>query len=147
MYLEHLRFQETKKHTKSIFKIDGDFKCFLLEDGHHDKKVYGETRIPGKKYKMGLRTEGGMHEKYLKRYGPEFHKGMLWIKDIHNFKHVYIHVGNTPKDTLGCPLTGFLADSNQENISHSRRAYELIYPTISAAILNGEDVFIHIKDL
>jgi hypothetical protein len=145
MDLQQLRYQENKVHTKSLFLINGEFKCFLLEDGFNEVKVYGETRIPPGEYEVELRTEGGKHATYLKRYGPEFHKGMLWIRNIPNYKYVYIHTGNKPKDTLGCPLTGFSADSTKNEIGNSRNAYKLIYPIIRDAILSGECVTIEIS--
>jgi len=146
MLITHLRFQTTHNHTKSIFCIDGAFQCFILEDGFRVKKVYGETRISPGTRKIELRTEGGMHQKYLKRYGADFHKGMLHIKDVNNFSYIYIHAGTKPEDTLGCLLTGFIADTNKEQVSTSRLAYEKIYPIISDAILKGEEVLIETID-
>lgn len=146
MILKQKRFQEGEKHTKSLFGINDEFKCFLLEDGHKDVKVKGETRIPAGEYEVTLRTEGGMHQKYLEKFGSEFHKGMLWIRNIENFKYVYIHIGNRPKDTDGCPLTGFSADFTTNQIGSSTNAYKSIYPTIAGAILSGERVIIKITD-
>jgi len=147
MQLEQIRYQENDNHTKSLFFIDKDFKCFLLEDGFNEVKVYGETRIPAGTYEIGLRTEGRKHNDYLKRFGKEFHKGMLWIRNIPNYKYVYIHIGNKPKDTLGCPLTGFVADCRQESVSSSTGAYKLIYPIIVRELLAGNKVTLTIKDL
>ena len=93
-----------------------------------------------------MRTEGGKNLKYLERFGSDFHKGMLWIKNIPNYEYVYIHIGNKPKDTLGCPLTVLIADSTKESISSSTSAYKLIYPIISEAIIKGDEVLIEIKD-
>lgn len=145
MILEQFRYQETKDHTKSLFSIDGDFKCFMLEDGFNEVKVYGETRIPAGEYEIELRTRGGKHDKYIKKFGSEFHKGMLWIKNIPNYKYVYIHIGNTPVDTLGCPLTGFDAYSTKSKVGNSTGAYKLIYPIIRDAILSGECVTLKIS--
>ena len=146
MLISHLRFQTEKDHTKSTFIIDGKFMCFLLEDGYNRIKVHGETRITPATRSIELRTEGGMHEDYLERYGPELHKGMLWIKDVHNYEYVYIHKGNAPKDTLGCLLTNYACDTNKSNMSQSEAAYLKIYPIISDAILRGEEVLIETMD-
>lgn len=142
MLINHIRFQTKDDHTKSNFLIDGRCECFILEDGFNEVKVYGETRISPGKRKIELRTEGGMHEKYLKKFGVDFHKGMLWIKDVDNFEFIYIHIGNTKKDTFGCLLTGFSADINKPMIGNSVIAYKKIYPIIRDAILSGEDVWI-----
>jgi len=146
MLITHLRFQTTDNHTKSVFCIDGVFQCFILEDGFRVKKVYGETRISPGTRKVELRTEGGMHQKYLKRYGADFHKGMLHIRNVNNFKYIYIHSGTKPEDTLGCLLTGFIADTNKDQVNTSRLAYEKIYPIISNAILKGKEVLIETID-
>jgi hypothetical protein len=147
MLITHLRFQTKDDHTKSSFHIDGNFKCFVLEDGFRVKKVYGETRIPPGTRKIELRTEGGMNKKYLEKFGSDFHKGMLWIKDVNGFEYIYIHYGNYPKDTLGCLLTGFSADTNKSMVGNSINAYKKIYPIISDAILKGEKVMIETIDL
>lgn len=146
MHITHLRFQTEDKHTKSVFCIDGEFQCFVLEDGFNVVKVHGETRITPATREIKLRTEGGMHEKYKAKYGS-WHHGMLWIKNVNNYKYVYIHIGNIPKDTLGCLLTGFSAHTNSSSISESRNAYKKIYPIISRAILKGEKVEIETIDL
>ena len=146
MHITHLRFQTEDKHTKSIFCIDGEFQCFVLEDGYNRIKVHGETRITPGTRKIELRTEGGMHQDYLSKYG-NWHKGMLWIKNVHNYKYVYIHKGNYPKDTLGCLLTNYACDTNKSNMSQSEVAYKKIYPIISRAILKGEKVEIETIDL
>jgi len=147
MHITHLRFQTEDNHTKSVFCIDGEFQCFVLEDGFNVVKVHGETRITPATRKIGLRTEGGMHQKYLAKYGKHFHKGMLWIKDVNNYKYVYIHKGNYPKDTLGCLLTNYACDANKKSMSQSEVSYLKIYPIICDAILGGEKVEIETIDL
>jgi hypothetical protein len=72
---------------------------------------------------------------------------MLWIKDVNGFEYIYIHYGNYPKDTLGCLLTGFSADTNKSMVGNSINAYKKIYPIISDAILKGEKVMIETIDL
>jgi hypothetical protein len=147
MHILHLRFQTEDDHTKSTFIIDGKFYCFILEDGFNVIKVKGETRITPATREIKLRTEGGMHQDYLEKYGKDFHKGMLWIKNVHNYKYVYIHKGNYPKDTLGCLLTNYACDTNKKSMSQSEVAYKKIYPIISDAILNGEKVEIETVDI
>jgi len=147
MHITHLRFQTEKNHTKSTFIIDGKFYCFILEDGFNVKKIHGETRITPATRKITLRNEGGMHEDYLKRFGKNFHKGMLWIRDVNNYKYVYIHIGNTPQNTLGCLLTGFSANTNSSSISESTNAYKKIYPIIRDAILRKQEVLIETIDI
>ena len=102
-----------------------DFLCYTLEDEKRTEKVYGETRIPSGQYWIGVRTEGGYHERYQKRY-PSIHSGMLEITDVHNsnmsFSNVLIHllVGNVC--TQNITKNGFLGQSSL--------AYKRIYPKI-----------------
>lgn len=104
--------------------------CYTLEDEMHAVKVKGETRIPAGKYRIKLRTEGGMHPKYKARF--HFHKGMLWLQDVPGFEFVYIHIGNTDDDTEGCILVGMSVANGY--LSASALAYEKLYPIIASAV-------------
>ena len=123
---------------------------FVLEDEERTVKVFGETRIPEGVYEIKLRTEGGFHQKYLEKFGNEFHKGMLWLQNVPNFEYVLIHIGNTDDDTAGCLLVG---DGCTENITKdgqlqgSTSAYKRLYPIIIDRLLDGEQVFIEIKNV
>jgi len=148
MKLEVLRFSSEKDSTNGLlFDVsDGrSFLCYTLEDEHRDKKVMAETRIPAGTYRITLRTTGGFHGRYLKKYGS-MHKGMLWVRDVPNFEYILIHTGNTDEHTAGCLIVG---DSQQTNfgesdgfIGSSTQAYKRIYPPIAAALEAGEEVTI-----
>ena len=59
---------------------------------------------------------------------------MIEISGLPNFSFVYIHTGNTIKDTAGCPLCGFgfgFIDGNYQ-VSQSVAAYKMIYPKLVA---------------
>jgi len=148
MKLEVLRFSSEKDSTNGLlFDVsDGrSFLCYTLEDEHRDEKVMAETRIPAGTYRITLRTTGGFHGRYLKKYGS-MHKGMLWVRDVPNFEYILIHTGNTDEHTAGCLIVG---DSQQTNfgesdgfIGSSTQAYKRIYPPIAAALEAGEEVTI-----
>jgi len=153
MKLEVLRFSSQKDSTNGIlFNVtEGrEFLCYTLEDEYRDKKIKGETRIPSGTYKITLRTVGGFHGRYEKKYG-EMHKGMLWVRDVPNFEYILIHTGNTDEHTAGCLLVG---DTQQQNITKSKSgfigasvdAYKRIYPSIASAIERGDDVEISYVD-
>ena len=153
MKLEVLRFSSQKDSTNGIlFDVtEGrEFLCYTLEDEYRDKKIKGETRIPAGTYKITLRTVGGFHGRYEKKYG-EMHKGMLWVRDVPNFEYILIHTGNTDEHTAGCLLVG---DTQQQNITKSKSgfigasvdAYKRIYPSIASAIERGDDVEISYVD-
>jgi len=139
-----LKLKRRKFTDKSII---GDMQVGLisvvtLEDSKRQHKVWGETCIPAGTYKLELRAEGGMTQRYAKRY-PDMHKGMIWLRHVPEFEWVYIHVGNYPSDTLGCILVGTTVSADM--IGASRNAYEAIYPTIADAI-EGEGCTITIED-
>ena len=153
MKLEVLRFSSQKDSTNGIlFNVtEGrEFLCYTLEDEYRDKKIKGETRIPSGTYNITLRTVGGFHGRYEKKYG-EMHKGMLWVRDVPNFEYILIHTGNTDEHTAGCLLVG---DTQQQNITKSKSgfigasvdAYKRIYPSIASAIERGDDVEISYVD-
>lgn len=126
-----------------------EFLAYTIEDEKRDVKVKHETRIPPETYKVTLRTVGGFNSRYLEKYGPEFHKGMLWIRDVPNFEYILIHCGNTDDHTSGCLLVG---DSSTQNISksgfigNSGDAYKRIYPKLANHLLNGGHINITYVD-
>ncbi len=146
MKIEVLRYNTAEDYTDGMLFVDGKFKCYTLEDGFNEYKIPNVTRIPDGKYKMTLRTAGGFHGRYKKRYGNA-HKGMLWVRDVPNFKYILIHVGNTPKDTAGCLLVGDQPIRDEAFIAGSRKTYEDIYPDIAFALSEGEEVVIEYKTI
>lgn len=110
--------------------------CFTLEDEYRTVKVAAETRIPAGTYRIAPRTEGGMIQRYKRRF--PWHKGMLHLLDVPGFKYVYIHVGNTDADTAGCILVGRGADLGRMSIQGSVPAYQALYGKIYDAAEAGE---------
>ena len=80
MKLEVIRFNKGTDSTNGIlFDITNGkrkFLCYTLEDESRTEKVWGETCIPEGEYCIGLRTVGGHHAKYSKRFA-DIHLGML----------------------------------------------------------------------
>ena len=153
MELEVLRFSSQDDSTNGIlFDVTGGerkFLCYTLEDEYRKDKVAGETRIPAGTYRITLRTTGGFHGRYVKKYG-QMHKGMLWVRDVPNFEYILIHTGNTDEHTAGCLLLG---DSQQANFGSSNgmvgssvNAYKRVYPAIAKALEEGESVSITYVD-
>ena len=106
MLLKLDRFGSGPAGTLGLLSISGRFECFTLEDPPKDRvKIAGDTRIPAGTYRMTLRTEGGFHGRYRRRFG-DMHNGMLWLRDVPEYKWVLIHLGNTKKHTRGCLLVG-----------------------------------------
>lgn len=144
MKFEVLRFSSNTDSTLGmLFDVtDGrKFLCFTLEDEYRENKVKGETRIPAGTYKLGLRTQGGFHNRYSARF-RNIHKGMIEVLDVPNFTYILWHVGNDDDDTDGCLLLG---DTLHQNVStpgfvgDSVKAYKRVYPQIAQALHNGQE--------
>ena len=142
MELTVLRYNSAKDYTDGLLAIDGKFECHTLEDEERAVKKYGETRIPDGTYEVTLRTEGGFHKRYLNKFGDDFHKGMLWVRNVPGFEYILIHIGNDDDDTAGCLLVGTSSDAYKGFIGGSTNAYKKMYPKVAEALLKGEKVTI-----
>lgn len=137
MRLEVVRYSSTDESTiGALFDVTKGrkFLCYTLEDPPQIEKIPGRTRIPAGTYDMRLRSEGGFHRKYTLRFGKSFHKGMLHIQNVPNFKWILVHCGNTQEDTSGCLLLGDVSYNNTIKnglISQSESAYHRIYPILA----------------
>lgn len=149
MKIDVIRYSSSSESTLGLFMINDQFQCYTLEDEFREVKVKGQTRIDAGTYKLALRKYGGHHDRYLKKYGPDVHFGMLQVMNVPKFTDILIHKGNTDDDTAGCLLLGDGANNNQTKegfISHSGDAYERIYPKIAEALLAGKEVTINYQD-
>lgn len=153
MELKVLRFSSCKDSTSGLlFESNSDMKtflCYTLEDEYRNEKVKGETRVPAGKYEIKLRTEGGFHERYAKKYSG-IHVGMLHIVNVPNFEYILIHTGNTDEHTAGCLIVGDTQTNNNIAsdgfVGSSVQSYKRIYPKIANAIKSGEKVTIEYID-
>lgn len=126
-----IRVAEGKQSTLSQLYIDDIFQCYLLEDKIRDVKIPKQTAIPIGNYTLRLNTWGGMNAEYRQKF-PKFHKGMIEINGLPNFSFVYIHIGNTYRQTAGCPLCGFGFEmvNGDYQVLRSKDAYQMIYPKL-----------------
>lgn len=85
-----------------------------------------------------------MNGNYYDRY-PKMHRGMIEIKDIPGFSYVYIHIGNTHKETAGCLLVGtqYVFEQGDYRLEQSITAYKKLYPLLVELMVLGE-VFIEV---
>jgi hypothetical protein len=152
MKLEVLRFSSDSDSTLGVLfdtTNERKFLCFTLEDEFREIKLNGETRIPAGTYNVTLRTEGGFNQRYNEKFGTDFNKGMLWVRDVPGFEYILIHIGNNDNDTEGCLLVG---DTQTQNITKngfigsSTDAYTRIYPPIADVLVDGGEVTITYKD-
>ena len=154
MQLEVLRFSSEADSTNGLlFDITNGQRKFLsytLEDEYRKEKVMSETRVPAGTYNVTLRTEGGFYQDYTERFGSDFNKGMLWVRDVPGFEYILIHIGNTDDDTSGCLLVGDTQNNNQITkdgfIGSSTNNYKRIYPPIAEVLSNNGIVSITYTD-
>jgi len=151
MKLNVIRHQFGKDATNGLLFIDGVFECYTLEDEVRDAKVHSETAIPLGTYEIKFRNIGGFDTKYKARYGTTFHKGMLELQDVPNFKYILIHTGNTDEHTAGCLLLGETQqdlDKGKDGfVGGSGDAYKKMYPKVRDALLNKEKVTIEYSNI
>ena len=152
MKLDVIRLQFGSDATNGILLIDGVFECFTLEDQVRDgEKVMSETAIQLGEYEVKFRTVGGYDARYQKKYGTTWHKGMLELQDVPNFKYILIHTGNTDEHTAGCLLVGETQqdlDRGKDGfVGGSGDAYKKMYPKVRDALLSGEKVTIKYSNI
>ena len=118
---------------------EGAVLASSLEDERRDTKVFSETCIPLGTYRLALKTHGGFHDRYLRRF-PEFHIGMIEVLDVPGFTNILWHCGNDADDTAGCLLIGpypVVTPDGEFEISQSVKRYKTVYPPIAEAIASG----------
>ncbi len=135
-----IRVAEGKQSTLSQLYIDDIFQCYLLEDKIRDIKIPKQTAIPKGNYTLRLNTWGGMNADYRQKF-PKLHKGMIEINGLPNFSFVYIHIGNTYRQTAGCPLCGFGFEmiNGDYQVLRSKDAYQMIYPKLLALAQDNQN--------
>lgn len=133
MEIKIIRVAQGKESTLSQLYINTIFQCYLLEDKIREVKIPYQTAIPSGVFSLKLNTYGAKNVDYKKAFG-KMHEGMIEITGLPNFSFVYIHTGNTIKDTAGCPLCGFgfqFIEGNYQ-VSQSVAAYRMVYPKLVA---------------
>jgi hypothetical protein len=146
MKLKLYRYGKTEESTGGALHVNGEFHSHTCEDGHREIKVAGETRIPNGRYEIKLRDAGAMNIGYHERF--DFHRGMLHLQDVPEFKWVYIHPLNNHKQTEGCIGVGYTALSRGGyDIERSEAAYVDLYQLVLLALDRGERIWIDIVEL
>lgn len=157
MQLTLQRYSDNRQSTQGLlFKsiMKGSEKklhlmCYTLEDEYRDEKVMAETRIPAGLYEVDFnKADTPLTKKYKARF-PGFFTYHLEVKNVKGFTGVYLHLGNSDLDSMGCILTGDAADNNSVSpgtITNSTIAFTRVYKEIAGVLEAGEKVFIEIRD-
>lgn len=136
MELELKRRYFTEKSTIGEMYVDTLFQCFTLEDRIRAKKVPGETAIPEGRYEVTF------------TYSDKYKKKMPILVDVPNFQYIRIHIGNYPKDTMGCILVGLAKDPKvQDKIIQSTDAFNALYKKLYAEWEKGNKIWITITSV
>ena len=114
--------------------IDGEHQCYTCEDQVRAPgvKIDGETAIPAGRYRVTI------------TWSPAFNRNMPLINDVPGFTGVRIHIGNTIADTRGCILVGRTCGTT--TVSQSLLAFSDLYPKIEAALQDGGECWIDVRD-
>lgn len=136
------RHNKTDNGVAGFISIDGMFECYTLElpDKDNQRKV---SCIPIGKYEILERKEPtDMTMRYREKYGWfNFHLCLQKVKDRSG---IYIHVGNTIKDSYGCILLGQQINT-ELFLSSSRKAFNAFYNKVTSALKQDEKVIITIE--
>lgn len=147
------RFADAPEYTYSYMIKEGEKypRSFICEDEYRSVKVAGETRIPEGRYRLRLRkVESGLTLAYRKRY-PWF-TWHIELIDVPGFNYVYIHVGNSAKDTDACLLMADTCDLSPPNkdgfVGESVPAFKRFYEEVTPILENDEErVFVDIRSV
>jgi hypothetical protein len=122
----------TDKSTIGQLFVDGERECFTLEDVVRPEKIFGKTAIPSGKFRVVV-TES-----------QRFKEPLPLLLEVPGYVGVRIHPGNTDKDTEGCILVGLTKDV--DFIGKSQMAMSLLFPKIQAALNDGQECWIEIRN-
>lgn len=125
------------------------FQGYTLEDQFNEVKISKETRIPAGKYQIIInRAETPKTLAYRQRYN--WFKFHLQLANVPGFQGIYLHIGNTDKDTEGCILLADTAGNNvigDHGISNSTAAFMRFYNDLYDHLdAKGNDAWITIHD-
>lgn len=138
LYVEDVYVSDTLEDCVRDLNRNGQF-----DNG--EKKVYGETSIPFGRYEVELNVKSPKYSNFAKYPWAKPYGGFLpRLKNVNGFEGILIHVGNTPKDTLGCILVGYNTIKGQ--LTNSRKAFAFLMDKyLIPARKRGENVWITIK--
>ena len=147
MEILNKRAYATRKSTLGCLVVDGEPFGFVIEDEPREVKVKGHTRVPAKRYKLGLRMDDTpLTIRYREKY--KWFKHHIELLNVPNFTSIYIHVGNFESDTEGCQVIGMNAHihntgfRNSQSLICYKKLYEIVYPLLAA----GKPVYYTIEN-
>ena len=135
-----------EEYTIGKLSADNEYLCETIEDKvrdlqdrNHDGdftdegegKIYGQTAIPYGRYRI------------LFSYWKKHKRLCPLLQEVPGFTGIFIHAGNSAKDSEGCILPGENKEKGQ--VLYSRYHLNIIEGLIRTAIFEGKEVWITIK--
>ena len=130
-----------KKSTIGELSFRGRRVCYILEDVVREIpgvpvvewKIRGATAIPVGRYEIIIDMS------------VRFGKLLPRLLEVEGFSGIRIHPGNTNEDTEGCLLPGSAVGNDNESVTGSRSAFEVLYTMLVHTIHDGERCFITVQ--
>lgn len=142
------RYSDNGESTLSTMFWGMEFLNHSIEDGFNAVKIKGRTRIPAGRYKLVIRKILSPKTKNYRKKYPwfEYHIQLL---DVPGYNYIYMHIGNSSRDTKGCILTADLQNNNQ--IGHgfagaSTAAFKRFYKRFYPLLKEGKEIYINVID-
>lgn len=129
LLLERLQFDPDV--TIGSLSVDGDFRCWTLEDAVREVpgRPVAEWKVPGK-----TAIPYGIYAVQI-TFSQRFQKPLPLLIAVPGFTGVRIHPGNTANDTEGCILVG--RDRYSKSIGHSIMAFAPLFAELQHALTLG----------
>ena len=105
------------------------FACDTLELPWRDN-ARRVSCIPSGKYSLARRRRGGYFERYNKRHG---HPCVFEVARVAGRSDILIHIGNYPRNTLGCLLVGKKVAGRADFVGGSAAAYKKFFAACDRA--------------
>lgn len=128
-WLEMARFKATPKSIKGklSFRQHGSaawpkWGCYTLERPWRDN-MRRKSCIPAGRYELVQRKHGQYFKNYKRRFDHQF---VVEIAGVEGRSHILIHIGNYPKNSLGCVLVGKDAPT-PDFVAASTETYKKFY--------------------
>ena len=135
------RYDE-KEGVVGMLKNGSKFLAYTLELEWRDNQRR-RSCIPKGTYEIAYRDFGGYYNRYNERF-DDHKKGVLELQNVKDRSDILIHIGNRPKDTLGCILVGSEAETNKSIIYDSKKAYIEVYAAAKKVLDAGKKLYIKI---
>jgi Steigviridae/Suoliviridae L,D-carboxypeptidase/transpeptidase len=128
MNCEVRRRWETSRSITGELWIDGQFECYTLEPARDSPVHPGHPCIPAGRYRVALTLSP-----HLEYTTPE-------LLEVPGRSDIRWHIGNYPKDVLGCAVVGLT--HAEDFVGDSRRAFEeKLMPLLKSAYQEGEEIW------